>query len=210
MIASRSMATLGELCTTINSCKKCDLYFSRKNPVCGFGNAEPKIMILGEAPGAKEDELGKPFVGRSGKLLDKALEYAGILRHEIYISNSVKCRPKIGRAPKVIEIKKCSDFLKQEISMIRPRMIVPMGNAAIKSVGHIFGISFGRISEVQGSFLYFDGSYFAPQFHPAAILRDPKKLEKFKDNFQAVASLVKDLALRDHEEIVEDYKIRKI
>ncbi len=204
------MPSIGELCTAINTCKKCDLYFSRKNPVCGFGNHEPKIMILGEAPGAKEDEAGKPFIGRSGQLLDKALEYAGILRHELYITNSVKCRPKIGRSPKVVEIKKCSDFLKEEIGLIKPRLIVPMGNAAIKSVGHIFGISLGRISEVQGSFLYFNGNYFAPQFHPAAILRDPKKLEKFKDNFRKMASLVHDIQIKTHEILLEDYKIKKI
>lgn len=204
------MATLGELCTSINSCKKCDLYFSRKTPVCGFGNPDPKIMILGEAPGSREDELGKPFVGRSGKLLDKVLEYAGIFKHEIYISNSVKCRPKIGRAPKVQEIKKCSDYLRQEIGILAPRMIVPMGNAAIKSIGHIFGVSLGRISEVQGNILYLNGSYFAPQFHPAAILRDPKKLERFKDNFRTIASLANDIRMKEQEAIASKYKIRKI
>ncbi|MCL4337936.1 MAG: uracil-DNA glycosylase [Candidatus Thermoplasmatota archaeon] len=204
------MVTLGELCVTINTCKKCDLYFSRKNPVCGFGNHDPKLMILGEAPGAREDELGKPFVGRSGKLLDSALEYAGLKKHEIYISNSVKCRPKIGRAPKVHEIKQCSDYLREEIGLLKPRIIVPMGNAAIKSVGHIFGISFGRISEVQGDFIFFNGTYFAPQFHPAAILRDPKKLEKFKDNFQRVAAMVDEIPVYSHEEILGRFKIRKI
>lgn len=204
------MVTLGELHTAINSCKKCDLYFSRKNPVCGFGKSNPRIMILGEAPGAKEDELGKPFIGRSGQLLDKALDYAGILRHELYITNSVKCRPKIGRAPKVAEIKKCSDFLKDEMNIVMPRLIVPMGNAAIKSIGHVFGINFGRISEVQGSFLHFKGTFFAPQYHPAAILRDPKKMEKFKDNFRLVAALAQDIPIREFDQLVEDYKIRKI
>lgn len=204
------MESLDEIRNTVNSCKKCDLYFSRKNPVSGFGSNSPRIMILGEAPGAKEDELGKPFVGRSGKLLDKALEYAGILRHELYITNSVKCRPKIGRAPKVVEIKKCSDFLKDEVKVIHPRLIVPMGNAAIKSVGHIFGVNFGRISEVEGDFLHFNGNFFAPQFHPAAILRDPKKMEKFKDNFRRVASLANDIPVLDFENLVESYKIRKL
>lgn len=204
------MESLEEIRSTINSCKRCDLYFSRKNPVSGFGKQNPRIMILGEAPGAKEDELGKPFVGRSGKLLDKALEYAGILRHEIYITNSVKCRPKIGRAPKVVEIKTCSDFLKDEVGFIHPRLIVPMGNAAIKSIGHIYGLNFGRISEVQGSFLYFNGTYFAPQFHPAAILRDPKKMEKFKDNFKLVASLASDIQIKDFDEISSIYRVKKL
>lgn len=178
--------------------------------MCGFGNANPRIMILGEAPGAKEDELGKPFIGRSGQLLDKALEYAGIHRHEVYVTNSVKCRPKIGRAPKVVEIKTCSDFLKSEVGLVRPKLIVPMGNAAIKSVGHIFGISLGRISEVQGSFLYFGGNFFAPQFHPAAILRDPKKMERFKENFRSVASLAEDISVKGIEELLEEYRIKRI
>ncbi len=204
------METLGELRNQINSCRKCDLYFSRKNPVCGFGSNDPKILILGEAPGAKEDETGKPFVGRSGQLLDKALEYAGIKRHELYITNSVKCRPKIGRAPKVAEIKKCSNFLRNEFGIVKPSLIVPMGNAAIKSVGHIFGVNLGRITEVQGSFLLLNGNYFAPQFHPAAILRDPKKMEKFKDNFRQVASLADDLQVSEPEDIVEKYKIKRI
>lgn len=202
------MANLAELSTTINSCKNCDLYFSRKNPVCGFGNHNSRMMIVGEAPGAKEDELGKPFIGRSGKLLDSVLEYAGIMRHEIYITNSVKCRPKIGRAPKVVEIKKCSNYLDQEIELIQPRIIVPMGNAAVTSVGHIVGLDFGRITEVQGNFLYSNGIYFAPQFHPAAILRDPKKMERFKDNFQRIADLNRDLSRLEHENIVEEYKIK--
>lgn len=204
------MANLGEICTSINSCKKCDLYFSRKNTVCGFGNPESRIMVIGEAPGAKEDEIGKPFVGRSGKLLDSVLEYAGIMRHELYITNSVKCRPKIGRAPKIVEIKKCSGYLDQEIEQIRPRIIIPMGNAAINSVGHIFGINFGRVSEVQGNFLFFKGAYFAPQFHPAAILRDPKKMERFKDNFLNIAKLERDLSIMDHENVVEEYRIKMI
>lgn len=204
------METFGELCTAINSCKQCDLYFSRKNVVCGFGSPDPKIMILGEAPGAREDELGKPFVGRSGRLLDRALDYAGILRHEIYISNSVKCRPKIGKAPKVSEIKKCSDYLKRELSLIRPKIIVPMGNAALKSISHIFGISMGRITEVQGSLIYLDGNYLAPQFHPAAILRDPKKLERFKDNFRNVASLADDIDTARNEDLIIKYRVRKI
>lgn len=210
MIAFEAMANSGELCTAISSCKKCDLYFSRRNVVCGLGDSSSRLMIIGEAPGAKEDETGKPFVGRSGKLLDGALQYAGILREHIYITNSVKCRPKIGRAPKVLEIKKCSDYLWQEIDQVNPRIIVPMGNAAINSVGHIFGINFGRVTEVQGSYLYFKGIYFAPQFHPAAILRDPKKLERFKDNFRSIAKLEGDLSRMEHENVVEEYRVKMI
>ena len=204
------MDPLGELCNAISSCKKCDLYFSRKNAVCGFGNANPKLFIVGEAPGSKEDEMGKPFVGRSGKLLDTAVEYAGILKHEIYISNSVRCRPKIGRAPKISEIRKCSGYLSSEILLLKPRIIVPMGNSAIKSVGLILGINLGRISEVQGSILYADGKYLAPQFHPAAILRDPKKLERFKDNFLKVSGFMEDLHVKAPEGLFIDYKIRRI
>jgi len=187
------MQTLQELCSEIINCKKCDLYMSRKNPVCGFGNPSPEIMIIGEAPGAREDEVGKPFVGRSGKLLNRALEYAGIHPHELYISNSVRCRPRIGKSPKMPEIKKCSDYLRVEIEILKPKIVVPMGNSALKSISIILGRKTGKVSEVEGRFLYVSGIILAPQYHPAAILRNPKRLERFKDNFARISRLKDDL-----------------
>ncbi len=187
------MQTLQELCSEIINCKKCDLYLSRKKSVCGFGSLSPEIMIIGEAPGAREDEVGKPFVGRSGKLLNLALEYAGIHPHDLYISNSVRCRPRIGKAPKMPEIRKCSDYLRTEMQILRPKIVIPMGNSALKSLSIILGRKTGKVSEVEGRFLYVSGIILAPQFHPAAILRNPKRMERFKDNFARISKLKNDL-----------------
>ncbi len=204
------MQSLQDLCHQITSCKKCDLYFSRKKAVCGFGNSSPKLMIIGEAPGAREDEVGKPFVGRSGNLLNKTLTYAGVAPRDIYMTNSVRCRPKIGKAPKTDEIKSCSDYLRTEILILRPLILAPMGNSAIRSLNTIFGTKFGRISEIEGSIIYLDGKLIAPQYHPAAILRNPKRLEKFKDNFTKISNLLKDLDNGISEAVISVYKIRKI
>ncbi|MCL4307496.1 MAG: uracil-DNA glycosylase [Candidatus Thermoplasmatota archaeon] len=187
------MQELRELCSEISMCKKCDLYLSRKNAVCGFGSDSPRIMIIGEAPGAREDEVGKPFVGRSGQLLNRALEYAGILPHDLYITNSVRCRPMIGKSPKMGEIRQCSDYLKREITALRPRIMVPMGNTALKSVSLILGSNLGKVSEVEGRFMYLSGHILAPQYHPAAILRNPKRMERFKDNFARIFRLMNDI-----------------
>ena len=204
------MQELKSLCSEIAACRRCDLYFSRKNAVCGSGSDSPKIMIVGEAPGAKEDLMGKPFVGRSGQLLHRALSSAGIQQEDIYITNSVRCRPKIGKSPRTAEIRMCSDYLKREIDHLKPRVMVPMGNSAIKSLSIIFGIDLGKISEVEGTFIYISGLILAPQYNPAAILRNPKKLERFKDNFKKVAALFKDISLASAEEIAKAYEIRTL
>lgn len=203
------MSTYPDLCTKIRICKKCDLQYSRKKAVCGFGNEQAKVMIIGEAPGAKEDELGKPFVGRSGNLLNKVLNSSGIKSHEIYITNSVKCRPKIGKAPKMTEIKSCSPFLKGEVEIIQPKLIVPMGNYAIRAAGNILKNRFGRITEIHGNIYFNNGTFIVPQFHPAAILRNPKRMEFFKDNFQKMSQLVEDLEKYDIGYILEKYKVKQ-
>lgn len=184
------MVNFDNLCQTISVCKDCDLYYSRKNAVCGEGTASSGIMIVGEAPGQKEDLEGKPFIGRSGKLLDSILSREGLSRSEVYISNAVRCRPKIGVAPKVAEIKKCSKYLKYEIESIKPRIIVPMGNSALKAVGIVLGFSFPKVTEISGKIYKVKDYYVIPQFHPAAILRNPKKLEIFKDNFVSTISFL--------------------
>lgn len=184
------MVNFESLCETIQVCKDCDLYYSRKKAVCGEGSGSSGIMIVGEAPGQKEDIEGRPFIGRSGRLLDNILRIAGISRSEIYISNAVRCRPKLGLAPKVAEIKKCSKYLKYEIETLHPRIIVPMGNSALKAVGIVLGFSFPKVTEIAGKIYKVRDYYVTPQFHPAAILRNPKKLEIFKDNFVSTISFL--------------------
>lgn len=204
------MEALEEVNRSILSCKKCDLYFSRKRAVCGTGNSDPFTMIIGEAPGSREDELGIPFIGRSGKLLRGVLEKCGMSLDEIYISNSVRCRPKIGKSPKISEVKKCSGYLRMEISLLKPKLIIPMGNSSIRSLGFIFGTDFGPVSDLEGEILIREGIFIAPQFHPAAILRNPKRYEKFKDNFMVLGNFVKDFENLEMPEIMRNFKVRKI
>ncbi len=204
------MDSLLSLCNDIKNCKRCDLQYSRKNPVCGFGNSQPKIMLVGEAPGSREDDTGKPFVGRSGKVLSMALEMAGMKSHDVYLTNSVRCRPKVGRTPKVAEIKACSSYLRFELEFIRPRLVVPMGNSAIHAMSSILNRKLGRISEVNDKVFYCDRFYVIPQYHPSAILRNPKKTEMFKDSFSRIASFLSDVDTKKMEYIVKKYTVQRI
>lgn len=204
------MDSLFSLCTDIKNCKRCDLQYSRKNPVCGFGQASPKMMIVGEAPGSREDEAGKPFVGRSGKILKLALEKAGVMIHDVYLTNSVRCRPKVGRTPKVSEIKTCSSYLKVELDTIQPRLVVPMGNSAIHSISTILNRKLGRVSEVNDRVFHCGKYYIIPQFHPSAILRNPKKMELFKDSFVRIAEFLQDIESEKIEYVFKKYTVQKI
>ena len=204
------MDSILNLCTDIKNCKKCDLQYSRKNPVCGFGKASPKMMLVGEAPGSREDEIGKPFVGRSGKILTLALEKAGVKTNEVYLTNSVRCRPKVGRNPKVSEIKACSSYLRLELDEIRPRLVVPMGNSAVQSISTIINRKLGRISEVNDKVFHCGKYYIIPQYHPSAILRNPKKMELFKDSFARIAAFLNDLESEKMEYIFKKYQVQSI
>ncbi len=204
------MDSLQELNREIQACKRCDLFFSRKRAVCGTGETNPQIMVIGEAPGAREDETGIPFVGRSGKLLRTVMEIAGLNIDSVYISNAVRCRPKIGKTPRISEIRKCSNFLRNEINILRPQILIPMGNSPLKSLRSVLGIDFGPISEVEGSIFAIGNTFIAPQFHPAAILRNPKRYERFKDNFLRLRNFVDDIRKMDLTEIEKNYRIRHI
>lgn len=170
----------------INNCKKCELCNNRKNAITGDGIIETDIMLIGEAPGAEEDEQGKPFVGRSGKLLMQMLSEIGISRDiNLYITNTLKCRPPENRNPKATETLACKDYLEKQIEAHNPKVIILVGNFACK---YFLGKDMG-ISKIHGSFFKQDGRFLFPVYHPAAILRNPnlkpiacedfKKLEKY-------------------------------
>lgn len=204
------MEPLQELNREIQSCKRCDLFFSRRRAVCGTGDPKPQLMIIGEAPGAREDETGIPFVGRSGRLLREVMGMAGLDINTVYISNAVRCRPKIGKSPRISEIRKCSNFLRSEISILNPQILVPMGNSPLRSLRSVLGIDFGPISEVEGIIFSLGNIFIAPQYHPAAILRNPKRYERFKDNFSRLREFVDDVRRMDSGEIEKNYRIRHI
>lgn len=205
------MQSLASICDEIKGCKKCDLYFSRKTAVCGVGSQSADVMVLGEAPGSTEDQTGVPFVGRSGKLLDKMLIDTQMPRESIYIANAVRCRPKIGRAPKITEIRKCSPFMKGEIDLIGPKFIIPMGNSALKSLGIILKADFGRVSEAWKKIYQINDMFIFPQFHPAAILRNPKLFHTMKDRFDLIRNFREDFKNnKSSDYMTEKYGIIKI
>lgn len=131
-----------ELENACKNCTKCKLCNNRHNVVIGTGNKNAKIMFIGEGPGADEDMQGIPFVGRAGKLMDKAFEGIGIDRNDVYIANIVKCRPPNNRNPENDEAQSCKEYLESQINLVKPEIIVLLGNVALKNIlGNEYGIT---------------------------------------------------------------------
>ena len=126
--------TWEELEVGIEDCKKCKLYPTRKNIVFGCGNRNAKIMFIGEGPGADEDTQGEPFVGKAGQLMNKAFVGLGIKREEVYIANIVKCRPPQNRNPEKDEAEACIDYLRSQVMLVKPKIIVLLGSVALKNI----------------------------------------------------------------------------
>ena len=167
-----------ELKQSINGCKKCKLCNNRTNIVFGDGNQNADIMFIGEGPGADEDIQGIPFVGKAGKLMNMAFEGIGIKREDIYIANIVKCRPPQNRNPETDEATSCLDYLRNQVMLVKPKIIVLLGSVALKNIlGNEYGITSSR-----GNWVEKKGILYMPTWHPAALLRDEaKKIEFWKD-----------------------------
>ena len=157
-----------ELEEVVKQCRKCRLCETRKNVVFGVGNREADIMFIGEGPGADEDAQGEPFVGKAGKLMNMAFDMLGIKREEVYIANIVKCRPPNNRNPQDDEAENCLDYLRNQVILVKPKIIVLLGSVALKNVlGKEYGITASR-----GKWLERKGILYMPTWHPAALLRD--------------------------------------
>lgn len=175
-----------ELEESIKDCKKCKLCSSRKNIVFGTGNKETKIMLIGEGPGGDEDIQGIPFVGKAGQLMNKAFEGLGIKREDIYIANIVKCRPPNNRDPEVDETRACIDYLRNQVILIKPKVIVLLGRIALKNIlGDEYGITASR-----GKVIEKRGIKYIPTWHPAALLRDETKKIDFWNDLKLAFSLL--------------------
>ena len=160
--------TLNLVSKEVSECTKCSLAADRKQPVFGTGSVSADLMLIGEGPGAEEDRLGVPFVGRSGKLLDTLLlEEMNIDRSLCYISNVVKCRPPENRDPKAEEVEACSPYLKKQLEIIEPKVIVTLGNFATRL---LLDTKIG-ITELRGKLYQYLGFTLIHTFHPAAALR---------------------------------------
>ncbi|MFP4604726.1 MAG: uracil-DNA glycosylase family protein [Bacteroidales bacterium] len=162
--------SLNKIKSEVASCTKCELHKTRLNTVFGEKDYNAQIIIIGEGPGANEDKTGRPFVGRAGKLLDEVLFKYGLSREKgVFITNIVKCRPPENRKPKKKEIECCLPYLKEQIRLINPRLIILLGLTAAKSY---LGID-EQMKNIRGEIITVDGRNIMVTYHPAAILRNP-------------------------------------
>lgn len=184
---------LNKLYAPYINCTQCPLgKLGRINVVFGDGNPDAKLMFIGEAPGQDEDRQGKPFVGRSGKLLTKILELADIKRSEVFISNVVKCRPPANRKPTEKEASICTNLLLfNQIKIIRPEIICTLGASALQGLLNNYEI---KISQIRGKPIVsqiIPNTIILPTFHPAYILRNPKEMQTMYDDIQKAKALLK-------------------
>lgn len=170
--------SLEEIEEVVKKCSKCNLCKNRTNIVFGTGNKEADVMFIGEGPGADEDREGIPFVGKAGKLMNQAFLGIGISREDVYIGNIVKCRPPNNRTPLKEEATACLDYLRNQVMIIKPKIVVLLGNTALKNIlGEEYGITASR-----GKWIDKKGIKYLPTFHPAALLRDDsKKIDFWND-----------------------------
>lgn len=169
------------------SCQKCALAGTRHNVVFGTGPRDAEVMCIGEGPGENEDLQGKPFVGRGGKLLDDMLELVDLSREKnVYIANMVKCRPPQNRDPLNTEQDACIDYLRSQVGLIRPKIIICLGRiAACKLIKEDF-----KITKEHGQWFEKSGVWMTALFHPAAILRDPRRRPETFEDLKAIQAKI--------------------
>lgn len=184
--------TLDEIAGQIRVCSACPLHSSRKNTVPGEGNPNrPDILFVGEGPGADEDSLGRPFVGEAGRLLDKMIEAMGYKREAVFIANIVKCRPPDNRPPRPEEMTACVPYLKAQIALIQPKIIVALGKTAVQGLLQ----EEVAITKFRGTWCKYEGIDLMPTYHPAFLLRSPgHKGEAWADLKAVLAQLGKEPA----------------
>lgn len=172
---------------SIIDCKRCKLCQNRTNIVFGTGNKNAEVMFIGEGPGADEDREGEPFVGKAGKLMNEAFKGLGIKREEVYIANIVKCRPPSNRVPEEDEATACLNYLRNQVILVKPKIIVLLGSTALKN---ILGKEYG-ITSARGKWIEKREIKYMPTWHPAALLRDENKKIEFWNDLKQVEKELK-------------------
>lgn len=182
--------TWEELKDACKACTKCGLCEDRTNVVFGTGVKDAEVMFIGEGPGENEDLQGEPFVGRAGKLLDKMLEAVDLSREKnIYIANMVKCRPPKNRDPKPEETELCMDWLRNQVKLMRPKIIVCLGRiSAAKLIKPDI-----KITKEHGVWFDKNGTLMMAMLHPAALLRDPRKKPEAFEDFLTLQEKIKEI-----------------
>lgn len=181
--------TWDELYASCRSCEKCELSKTRTNCVFGVGNRSADLMFIGEAPGEREDLTGLPFVGRAGQLLDKYLFAVDIPRENVYIANILKCRPPKNRDPLPAEEDACMDYLREQVRLVRPKIIVCLGRIAAQ---RLISPDY-RITREHGTWVQRGNFLITAVYHPALLLRDPHKKEDMLEDMKAIAAKLDEL-----------------
>ena len=177
-LSEDNQSLLDKVVEEMGDCKRCKLHPMRKNIVFGVGNSNARLMFVGEAPGAEEDEQGMPFVGKAGQLLTKIIEAINLKRSDVYIVNIIKCRPPSNRNPDEDEITTCISFFKKQIEIIAPEIVCTLGNIATRAM---LDTDMG-ITKLRGRFHERSGLKVMPTYHPSYLLMDPsKKRETWED-----------------------------
>jgi DNA polymerase len=165
---------MNQVAKDIRECDKCGVSKDCTNKVIGEGNLASNLVFIGEAPGKNEDETGRPFVGTAGSLLDDLLEESNIDRRDIYITNILKCRPPGNRKPRRAEIEECLGHLDDQLNIIKPKVIAPMGNVATRVFFDIYDIEKSSIGAVHGKVYHIETKWgkakLVPLYHPAAAI----------------------------------------
>jgi len=170
----------------IGDCQRCKLASGRRTIVFGQGSPDARLMFVGEAPGAEEDEQGLAFVGRAGQLLTKIIEAMGLRREDVFIANIIKCRPPQNRNPEPDEIMSCQPFLEKQIEIIRPKVIVGLG----KFAGQWLLKTAEPISRIRGRLGSYNGIRVLSTYHPAFLLRNPSAKKEVWEDMKLVRSLL--------------------
>jgi uracil-DNA glycosylase family 4 len=186
-MSSVSLSRFQELEAEALACTACRLAEGRTHVVFGDGNPQAEVVFVGEAPGQREDELGLPFVGPSGRLLDRLLGEIGLQRGDVYIGNVVKCRPPNNRDPRPDEIEACKGYLREQLRLIDPKVVVTLGNFSSKL---LLNTETG-ITRLRGTAYQWWGRFLIPTFHPAAALRGSAQvLTDMQYDFSLVAAAI--------------------
>ena len=196
------MDSLPQIDLDVSVCRACPLSQSRTTPVSGEGPESAPMMFIGEAPGFNEDKLGRPFVGAAGQVLDSLLTSVGLSRENVFITNTVKCRPANNRDPLPNEIASCRNFLDRQIGLIAPKVIVTLGRHALASFlpGQTIGKAHGKSRDINGTTLF-------PMYHPAAALHQGNLRTVIQEDMKKLAQLIIKESGNEYEENGEQIRL---
>ena len=175
-------------------CQKCGLAETRTNVVFGEGARDAEVMFIGEGPGEQEDRTGRPFVGRAGQLLDDMLAMIDLKREKVFIGNMVKCRPPQNRDPLNIEQEACIGYLRTQVALLKPKIIVCLGRiAAMKLIKEDF-----KITREHGQWIEKAGVWMMAMYHPSALLRDPRKRPESFEDLKSLQAKIREVCVRTY------------